>query len=142
MPRGPRRVWITGLGIVTPVGIGLDAFWEGLHAGRSPVKRIDRFDPRAFRSQVAAQIDDFEPTDHMDAKTARQTDRFSHFALAAGRLAIADARVESSSFQLPWPTTATGRWVEPKGRCGTCEVMRLLCCADGPHHSRPGVTRE
>jgi 3-oxoacyl-[acyl-carrier-protein] synthase II len=94
MPRGPRRVWITGLGLVTPVGIGLDAFWEGLHAGKSPVKRIDRFDPSAFRSQVAAQIDDFEPTDHMDARTARQTDRFSHFALASGRLAITDAGIE------------------------------------------------
>jgi 3-oxoacyl-[acyl-carrier-protein] synthase II len=86
-----RRVWITGLGIVTPIGIGLDAFWNGLHAGRSPVKRIDRFDPAQFRSQVAAQIDDFEPTDHLTAKEARSTDRFSQFALAAGRLAMADA---------------------------------------------------
>ncbi len=90
----PRRVWITGLGLVTPIGIGLDAFWSGLQAGKSPVKRIDRFDPTAFRSQVAAQIDDFEPTDYMDAKAARQTDRFSQFALAAGALAIADSKIE------------------------------------------------
>ncbi len=92
--RGERKVWITGLGLVTPIGTGLEPFWAGLHAGKSPVKRVDRFDPSAFRSQVAAQIDDFEPTDFMDARTARQTDRFSHFALAAGRLAIADARIE------------------------------------------------
>jgi 3-oxoacyl-[acyl-carrier-protein] synthase II len=90
----PRRVWITGLGLVTPIGIGLDAFWSGLKAGKSPVKRIDRFDPDAFRSQVAAQVDDFEPTDYMDAKAARQTDRFSQFALAAGAMAIADAKIE------------------------------------------------
>ena len=97
----PRRVWITGLGLVTPIGIGLDAFWAGLHAGKSPVKRIDRFDPSPFRSQVAAQIDDFEPTDYMDAKTARQTDRFSHFGLAAGRLAIADANLDMSARSAP-----------------------------------------
>jgi 3-oxoacyl-[acyl-carrier-protein] synthase II len=90
----PRRVWITGLGLVTPIGIGLDAFWSGLRAQKSPVKRIDRFDPTAFRSQVAAQIDDFEPTDYMDAKAARQTDRFSQFALAAGGLAMTDAKIE------------------------------------------------
>ncbi len=90
----PHRVWITGLGLVTPIGIGLDAFWKGLQAGKSPVKRVDRFDSAQFRSQVAAQIDDFEPTDYMDAKTARQTDRFSHFGLAAGSLAIADAGIE------------------------------------------------
>jgi 3-oxoacyl-[acyl-carrier-protein] synthase II len=94
MPRGPRRVWITGLGLVTPAGTGVDAFRRGLEAGMSPVKRIDRFDPSPFRSQVAAQVDDFEPTDYMDAKAARQTDRFSQFGLAAGRLALADAGLQ------------------------------------------------
>ncbi len=91
MRNGRRRVWVTGLGLVTPIGIGLDAFWDGLRAGRSAVKRIDRFDPSQFRSQVAAQVDDFDPLDHLTAKEARATDRFSQFALAAGRLAIADA---------------------------------------------------
>lgn len=87
-------MWITGLGLVTPIGIGRDAFWGGLRAGRSPVKRIDRFDPTQFRSQVAAQVDDFQPTDYMSPKAARQTDRFSHFALAAGQLAMADAGLD------------------------------------------------
>jgi 3-oxoacyl-[acyl-carrier-protein] synthase II len=88
-----RRVWITGIGLVTPNGIGLEAFRAGLRAGRSPVRRIDRFDPSPFRSQIAAQIDDFEPLDFMDAKAARQLDRFSQFGLAAGRLALQDARL-------------------------------------------------
>jgi 3-oxoacyl-[acyl-carrier-protein] synthase II len=91
MTHPDRDVWITGIGLITAIGIGKEPFWDGLHAARSPVKRIDRFDPSQFRSQVAAQVDDFEPTDHMDAKTARQTDRFSQFALAAGRMAIDDA---------------------------------------------------
>jgi 3-oxoacyl-[acyl-carrier-protein] synthase II len=86
-----RRVWITGIGIVSPIGTGLDAFWAGVKAARSPVRRIDRFDPSPFRSQVAAQIDDFDPLNHMDARTARQLDRFSQFGLVAGRLALEDA---------------------------------------------------
>jgi 3-oxoacyl-[acyl-carrier-protein] synthase II len=88
-----RRVWITGIGIVTAAGIGVDAFRRGMRAAQSPVRRIDRFDPSPFRSQVAAQIDDFEPLDFADAKTARQLDRFSQFGLAAGKLALADAKL-------------------------------------------------
>jgi 3-oxoacyl-[acyl-carrier-protein] synthase II len=86
-----RRVWITGIGAITPIGTGRAAFWEGVKRGRSPVRRIDRFDPSAFRSQVAAQIDDFDPLDHLDRKTARQLDRFSQLGLVCGRLAIDDA---------------------------------------------------
>ena len=88
-----RRIWITGIGIVTPIGIGVDAFRQGMRAARSPVRVIDRFDPSPFRSHVAAQIDDFDPLDFADAKTARQLDRFSQFGLAAGKLALADARL-------------------------------------------------
>jgi deoxyribose-phosphate aldolase len=61
--RDPRpEVWITGIGLVTPIGTGRDAFWAGVLAGRSAVRRIDRFDPAQFCSQVAAQIDDFIKT--------------------------------------------------------------------------------
>jgi 3-oxoacyl-[acyl-carrier-protein] synthase II len=90
---GRRRVVITGIGVLTAAGTGLPAFRAGLRAARSPVKRIDRFDPSAFRSQVAAQVDDFDPLDHLDAKTARQLDRFSQFGLVTGRLALEDARL-------------------------------------------------
>ncbi len=96
-----RRVWITGLGIVSPIGTGREAFWAGVHAARSPVRRIDRFDPSPFRSQVAAQVDDFEPLEHMDARTARQLDRFSQFGLAAGRLAMSDADLASDGSDGP-----------------------------------------
>lgn len=86
-----RRVWITGLGLITATGSGRDGFWAGVQAGRSPVRAIDRFDASPFRSRVAAHVDDFEPLDHMPAKTARQLDRFSQFGLAAGQMALADA---------------------------------------------------
>jgi 3-oxoacyl-[acyl-carrier-protein] synthase II len=86
-----RNAWVTGVGVISAIGIGLPAFRAGLRAGVSPVKRIDRFDPSPFRSQVAAQVDDFEPLDHMDARAVRGLDRFSQFGLAAGHMAMADA---------------------------------------------------
>jgi 3-oxoacyl-[acyl-carrier-protein] synthase II len=86
-----RRVWITGVGLLTAAGIGRDAFWDGVRAARSPVRRIDRFDPSPFRSQVAAQVDAFDPLDQIDAQDARRLDRFSQFCISAGRLALADA---------------------------------------------------
>jgi len=88
-----RRVWITGVGAITPIGSGRAAFWAGVRRGRSPVRGIDRFDPSPFRSRVAAQIDDFDPLDHLDRKTARQLDRFSQLGLVCGRLALEDARL-------------------------------------------------
>ena len=88
-----RRIWITGIGIITAIGTGREAFRAGLRAGHSPVRRIDRFDPSSFRSQVAAQVDDFDPLAWMPPKTARQLDRFSQFSLVAGRLALEDARL-------------------------------------------------
>ena len=86
-----RRIWITGIGVVTAIGIGVDAFRAGMRAGQSQVRRIDRFDPSPFRSHVAAQVDDFDPLAWMPPKTARQLDRFSQFGLVAGRLAMDDA---------------------------------------------------
>lgn len=88
-----RRIWVTGIGLVTAIGTGVDAFRAGMRAGQSQVRRIDRFDPSPFRSQVAAQVDDFDPLAWMPPKTARQLDRFSQFALVAGRLAMDDARL-------------------------------------------------
>jgi 3-oxoacyl-[acyl-carrier-protein] synthase II len=98
-----RRVWITGLGMITPIGTGVDAFRAGLRAARSPVKRIDRFDPSAFRSHVAAQVDDFDPLAFLEPKVARQLDRFSQFGLVAGRLALDDARLVPGAPNAPAP---------------------------------------
>jgi len=88
-----RRVWITGLGVVTAAGIGLDAFRAGIRQAKSPIRAIDRFDASAFRSRVAAQVDAFEPSDYMDARSVRALDRFSQFAVASGRMAMDDARL-------------------------------------------------
>jgi 3-oxoacyl-[acyl-carrier-protein] synthase II len=90
----PRRVVITGIGCVTPIGEGKEALWEGLHRRESAVRRIDRFDPSPFRSHIAAQVEGFEPRDYLDRKRAQRLDRYSHFAVASARLALEDARFE------------------------------------------------
>jgi 3-oxoacyl-[acyl-carrier-protein] synthase II len=86
-----RRVAITGIGPITPLGQGRAELWEGVLRERSPVRRITRFDPTPFRSQIAAEVAGFDPLDWMDAKRARRLDRFSHFALASAQMALADA---------------------------------------------------
>ncbi|MDH3272447.1 MAG: beta-ketoacyl-[acyl-carrier-protein] synthase II, partial [Gemmatimonadota bacterium] len=90
-----RRVVVTGLGPVTAAGIGVAGLRAGLRAGRSPVATVSLFDPTPFRSTMAAQVD-FEPTEYMDAKTARRTDRFVQFALAASHLAMHDAGLSNA----------------------------------------------
>jgi 3-oxoacyl-[acyl-carrier-protein] synthase II len=97
MARQPvrRRVVITGVGAITACGGGPgDApggLWDGIVRGRIGIRRITRFDPRPFRSQVAAQIDDFDPACYLEARRARRLDRFAQLAIAAGRMALDDA---------------------------------------------------
>jgi 3-oxoacyl-[acyl-carrier-protein] synthase II len=98
-----RRVWITGLGVVTAAGIGLDAFRAGLRQAASPIRAIDRFDASAFRSRVAAQVDAFDPAAHMDARSVRALDRFSQFAVASGRMAMDDAQLTPGERGHPAP---------------------------------------
>jgi len=86
-----NRVVVTGFGPVTPVGVGVDVFWEALTAGRSGIDRIQRFDPSGFPVQIAGEVRDFSPDDWMTPKEAKRTDRAVHFAIAAAKLAWADA---------------------------------------------------
>jgi len=89
-----RRVAITGIGAITPIGVTVDGLWSGLRAQRSAVRSITRFDPSPFRSHIAAEVDDFEPTDFIERKRARRLDRFSQFSVAAARMALEDARID------------------------------------------------
>ena len=94
---GARRVVITGIGAITPIGSGVEGFWDGLRKRESAVRKIDRFDPSPFRSHIAAQVNDFEPTDYMDRNRARRTERYAQFSLAASRQAIEDAALDPGS---------------------------------------------
>jgi 3-oxoacyl-[acyl-carrier-protein] synthase II len=86
-----ERVVVTGMGAVTPLGIGLDAFWNGLVEGRSGVRQITLCDPGDSPCRIAAEVPEFEARDYMEAKEARRISRASQFAVAAARMAQADA---------------------------------------------------
>src|SRR5207237_401768 len=90
----PRRVVVTGLGIVSPVGIGVDAAWSNILQCRSGIARITRFDPSGFPSQIAGEVKDFDVSKWLSAKEARRYDTFNHFGLVATMEAIADARLD------------------------------------------------
>jgi 3-oxoacyl-[acyl-carrier-protein] synthase II len=89
-----RRVVVTGIGAVTPIGVGVDGLWAGLRERRSAVQCITRFDPSPFKSRIGAQVNDFVPTDHIEERRARRLDRYSQFSIAATRLALADAGLD------------------------------------------------
>jgi beta-ketoacyl-acyl-carrier-protein synthase II len=89
-----RRVVITGLGIVSPLGSDLDVFWRNLLEGVSGIVPITRFDTANFDCKIGGEIRDFKPEDYMPVKETRRTDRFTQYAVGAARRAVADARLE------------------------------------------------
>lgn len=91
-PISKKRIVITGLGVVTPLGIGKQSYWEGLISGKSGVGPITLFDPARFDVKIAAEVKGFDPGDYMDTKEARRMDRFAQFGVAAAKLALADAQ--------------------------------------------------
>ena len=96
-----ERVVITGMGAVTPLGLGVEALWSGVLAGRSAVGPITRFDTSALATRIAAEVKDFDPGAHFDRKEARRMERFVQFAL------LAPAR--------RWPMRVW-RWALPRAR--------------------------
>ena len=89
-----RRVVVTGIGPVTPVGIGVDTFWQTLVDGRSGAAKLESFETSAYTSRIAAQVHDFRPDDHLERTETRRMVRFAQLAVAAARLAIADAGLD------------------------------------------------
>lgn len=88
-----RRVVITGMGVISPIGSTLESFWHSLVAGNSGVCKITRFDASKFSTQIAAEVKGFEPTEHLGAKEARRMDRFTQFAVVAAKQALEDAKL-------------------------------------------------
>jgi 3-oxoacyl-[acyl-carrier-protein] synthase II len=89
-----KRVVVTGIGIVNPSGIGKNEFWQNMTEGKSAIKAIDRFDTTEFPTKVAGAISDFQPGDFIPRRLIVKTDRFTHYALAASDLALADANLD------------------------------------------------
>ena len=89
-----RRVVVTGMGIISPLGTGIDDFWSSLTAGRSGVGPITQFDASDYKVRIAAEVKGFEATDYVDRKSARRMDRFSQLSVAAASLAAENAGLD------------------------------------------------
>ncbi|MGH7641135.1 MAG: beta-ketoacyl-ACP synthase II [Candidatus Dormibacteria bacterium] len=102
-PLRGRRVVVTGMGVVTPLGIGLRPTWEALIQGRSGIARITGFDPSAYTSQMGGEVRDFDPTQFIDRKLVHRTARFTQFALAATAEAMEQSQLpidDSNRFEV------------------------------------------
>jgi len=94
--RKQKRVVVTGIGTVTAFGNGVDPFWEAMLAGKSGIDSVTCFDTTDYPSKVGSECRDFNAADFMDPKEARRNDRYTHFAVASSKLALADAGVDTS----------------------------------------------
>ena len=91
MKTEPRRVAITGVGLVSPLGVGTAETWDALLAGRSGIGPITRFDASGYPSRIAGEVKGFNPLDYLDKKEVKKSDTFIHYALAASRFALEDS---------------------------------------------------
>lgn len=89
-----RRVVVTGIGVITPLGIGWQSFWQGCKEGRSGIGPITQFDASRFACKIAGEVKGFNAEDYMPKRDVRKMDRFLHFAIAASKLALEDAKLE------------------------------------------------
>ncbi len=131
-----RRAVITGLGLVTPAGSTVEAFWESVLAARSAVRPVQAFDASAFPTRIAAEILDFDPSVYMDRREARRMDRFSQFAVAAAALALTDAGLDPLPPSLPPDRVAV--WIgSGTGGLRTLETQAETLLRDGPRRVSP-----
>ena len=92
-----RRVVVTGVGAVTPLGLDVPSLWGALTAGRSGIRRIASFDTTGFDAKIAGEVQDFDPTRYFDRKDVRRADRFAQLAVAAATEAVADAKLDGAT---------------------------------------------
>ncbi len=129
-----RRVVVTGMGAITPMGIGIDRFWEAVRAGRSGVRAISRFPVDDLPAQFAATIEDFDPECFIGRKEARRMDRSAQLAVAAARLALADAGLAEGGFDPYEIGVSLGTGI---GGMITFEEEHATFLEDGPRRVSP-----
>jgi 3-oxoacyl-[acyl-carrier-protein] synthase II len=129
-----RRVVVTGLGIVSPLGTGLKKNWEAVCAGHSGIRKITRFDASLFTSQIAGEVPDFKSEDWLDKQQARRFDIFIHYALAAARMAMEDSalKIDEINAQKVGCITGTGL-----GGLAMLEEYHQILVEKGPKRISP-----
>ncbi len=129
-----RRVVITGLGIVSPIGNGKDEYWQALKAGKTGVSEITSFDASAYTSRVAGVVRDFDLTPYMSKKDIKRSDRFTQFAIAAARMALEDANLDISTIDPYKAGAVIGSGI---GGIHTIEKEHQVLINDGPSRVSP-----
>ncbi len=129
-----RRVVVTGIGLVSAVGVGTQATWEGVCAGRSGVAPITKFDAAAFAARIAAEVKGFDPLQYVDKKDVKKMDTFIHYAIAASQFAVADAGLVIG----PENATRVGVFIASGiGGFGTIEREHQALLEGGPRKISP-----
>ena len=129
-----RRVVVTGLGTITPIGCSVEEFWKGCLEGKNGIDRISHFDPEGFGSQVAGEVKDFNPEDFIDKVEARRMDRFVQMGVAASDMAIKDASLDTAGGDATRRGVLIGSGV---GGIGTFETQHGILLKRGPSRVSP-----
>ncbi|MGQ0644381.1 MAG: beta-ketoacyl-ACP synthase II [Elusimicrobiota bacterium] len=129
-----KRVVITGIGIVSPIGIGKEKYWDSLKSGRSGFGKISFFDPAAYPCHIDAEVRDFQPEDFIDKKKARRMDRFTQFAMAGARLAMADSGLDLTKENMERCGVIVGSGI---GGLPTIEAEHKILLEKGPKRVSP-----
>ena len=129
-----KRVVITGLGAITPIGIGKDNFWNSLLEGKSGIGYITKFNAENHDSKIAAEVSDFNPLDFLDKKEAKRMDKFAQFAVAATSLALKDGNIDLDSLNREKIGTIIGSGI---GGIETLETEEVKYMEKGPNRVSP-----
>jgi 3-oxoacyl-[acyl-carrier-protein] synthase II len=129
-----RRVVVTGLGLVTPLGTGVEKTWKAICAGESGIGRITRFDPTGYDAQIAGEVKDFDPAQFIEKKEIKKMDTFIHYAVGAAQLAVDDAGLKVA----PEEATKVGVYIGSGiGGLGSIEHYHDVLRAKGPGRVSP-----
>ncbi|MBM7613626.1 beta-ketoacyl-ACP synthase II [Alkaliphilus hydrothermalis] len=129
-----RRVVVTGLGCITPLGAGKDALWNGMLSGKSGIDYITRFDTSDYPTKIAAEVKDFNPEDYIEKKEIKKMDRFTQYAVAASSLAVKDAELNIESLNAEKIGVILGSGV---GGIETLEEQHMRLHEKGPKRVSP-----
>ena len=129
-----RRVVITGLGMVTPLGVGVEENWDAVSKGKSGIGPITKLDASLFSSQIAGEVKEFNPEDFLAAKDVKHLDKFIHYAIASARMAIEDSKLEITSENRDRVGCLTGSGI---GGLSTIEVYHKVLLEKGPRRVSP-----
>ena len=128
------RVVVTGMGVISALGVGLEKFWDGLKAGQSGIRKIEAFDTSAFTTQIAGEVPDFQAEDYIDKKLVKRSDRVIHFALAASTLAVEHAGLDLESVDLDRVGAVIGTGI---GGMSSWEEQHSNLITKGPRRISP-----